>query len=82
VRTLLAGNFDAWVRAVEQCFEAAADRFPERTSLRSLAELALSVMEGGVMLARTHRDIAYFDRAVAQLRGHLESLMQKAGEAA
>jgi hypothetical protein len=32
-------------------------------------------MEGGVMQARTHRDVAYFDRAVRQLRtyfGYLE----------
>ena len=25
-------------------------------------------MEGGVMQARTYRDVAHFDRAVAQLR--------------
>ena len=39
------------------------DRFPAGTDLRALAELALNVMEGGVMQARTFRDIAPFDRA-------------------
>ena len=28
------------------------------------------------MQARTHRDVAFFDRAVAQLRLHLDGLMQ------
>lgn len=71
VRRLLAANFDAWVAAVEQCLAAASDRFPRGTDLRAIAELALNVMEGGVMQARTYRDVAYFDRAVDQLRKYL-----------
>jgi TetR/AcrR family transcriptional regulator, transcriptional repressor for nem operon len=74
VRELLAANFRAWVGAVEEQLRAAADRFPPGTDLRSLAELALSVMEGGVMQARTFRDVGHFDRAVAQLRTHVEAL--------
>ena len=81
VRELLAQNFDAWVGAVEQCLHAAADRFPPGTDLRALAELALTIMEGGVMQARTHRDVGYFDRAVGQLRNYLAQL-QREGEAA
>ena len=38
------------------------------TDFRGLAELALNVMEGGVMQSRTYRDVAHFDRAVAQFR--------------
>jgi TetR/AcrR family transcriptional repressor of nem operon len=34
-------------------------------------------MEGGVMQARTFRDIAHFDRAVAQLRAHFDALTRK-----
>lgn len=75
VRELLAINFDGWVSAVEGCLRQAAPRFPKNADLRALAELVLTVMEGGVMQARTHRDVAYFDRAVAQLRGHFERLM-------
>ena len=74
VRALLAANFAAWVDAVEGCLSAAPERFPAGTDLRSLAELALNVMEGGVMQARTFRDVAHFDRAVAQLRAHLDAL--------
>jgi hypothetical protein len=31
-------------------------------------------MEGGVMQSRTFRDIAPFDRGVAQLRAHFDAL--------
>src|SRR5215212_7913282 len=56
VRNLLAANFDAWVDAVEKCLTEAERRFPADTDLRATAELALNVMEGGVMQARTYRD--------------------------
>ena len=75
VRELLVANFDRWVGAVEQCLLEAAHRFPPDTDLRATAELALNVMEGGVMQARTYRDVAYFDRAVEQLRNHLILLL-------
>jgi AcrR family transcriptional regulator len=74
VRALLAANFRAWVDAVEGCFGAATDRFASGTDIRGLAELALNVMEGGVMQARTFRDIGHFDRAIAQLRAHVDAL--------
>ena len=82
VRRLLAENFEGWVGAVEACLEEARDRFPPGTDLRALAELALTVMEGGVMQARTHRDVGHFDRSVAQLRAYFEMLMVKEEEAA
>jgi TetR/AcrR family transcriptional repressor of nem operon len=74
IRALLAENFRVWVDAVEGCFREARDRFPEGADLRSLAELVLSVMEGGVMQARTFRDLGHFDRAVDQLRSHVDAL--------
>jgi TetR/AcrR family transcriptional repressor of nem operon len=77
VRELLAANFSAWVDAVEGRFQQAADRFPPATDLRALAELTLNVMEGGVMQARTFRDVAHFDRSIAQLRNHFDALMQR-----
>ena len=73
VRQRMAENFTAWVDAVEECFRAAADRLRPGTDLRALAELALNVMEGGVMQARTYRDVAYFDRAVAQFRNAIDA---------
>jgi AcrR family transcriptional regulator len=75
VRDLLAANFTGWIDAVEKCVRAAADRLPPDADHRALAELALNVMEGGVMQARTYRDVSHFDRAVAQLRNYFETLM-------
>jgi TetR/AcrR family transcriptional repressor of nem operon len=77
VRELMTANFTAWVAAVEAQLRLAADRFPQTTDFRALAELVLNVMEGGVMQARTFRDVAYFDRAVAQFRQAVEALMVK-----
>lgn len=77
VRALIAANFDAWINAVAETLKDAAHRFPAGTDLRAIAELALNVMEGGVMQARTYRDVAYFDRSVAQLRSCLDALMQQ-----
>ena len=79
VRLLLAANFRAWVAAVEECLRMAAERFRRGTDLHALAELALSVMEGGVMQSRTFRDVIYFDRAVAQLRVHFDTLAAREG---
>ena len=75
VRGLLAANFDAWVGAVEGCFRRAS-RFPPNTDFRALAELVLTVMEGGVMQARTFRDVSYFDRSVDQLRTIIERMRE------
>ena len=77
VRARLAENFDAWTAAVRTCLEEAGDRLPRSADRPALAEFALTVMEGAVMQARTHRDVAYFDRAVAQLRAHFVSLTRE-----
>ena len=78
VRTALAANFDAWVDAVARCLVDAGDRLPRGVDRRALAEFALTTMEGGVMQARTHRDVGFFDRAVAQLRAYLRALERDA----
>jgi AcrR family transcriptional regulator len=78
VRRALAANFAAWTAAVEGCLEAAGPRIPEEVDRRELAELVLTVMEGAVMQARTHRDVAYFDRTVHQLRAYFDRLVQEA----
>jgi TetR/AcrR family transcriptional repressor of nem operon len=76
VRELLAANFRVWVAAVEEQLRAAAQRFPADTDFTALAELALSVMEGGVMQARTFRDVGHFDRSIAQFRTHIDTLFE------
>jgi TetR/AcrR family transcriptional regulator, transcriptional repressor for nem operon len=73
VRERLAANFAGWTDAVERCF-AAAGGWPAGTDVRRLAELALTIMEGGVMLARTYRDVAHFDRMVSELRQYIDLL--------
>lgn len=77
VRALLAQNFENWTAAIERCLGAAKERLPRRTDKRALAQFVLTTMEGGVMQARTHRDVAYFDRAVAQLRNHFQMLEER-----
>jgi AcrR family transcriptional regulator len=74
VRNRIAANFDGWVSAVREQLERAADRFPPAFDFQALAEFVLTVMEGGVMQARTYRDVSYFDRAVSQLRAHLTAV--------
>ncbi len=74
VRKLIAANFDAWVDAIEECFDAARHRLPRRTDRRALAVFTLTTMEGGVMLARTFRRIDAFDSAVKSLRNYISVL--------
>lgn len=78
VRDLLAVNFAGWTRAIETCLEAAGDRLPADVDRQALAEFVLTTMEGGVMQARTHRDVAYFDRGVRALRDHFDMLLARA----
>ena len=82
VRALLAENFTGWTRAIGGCLEAGAGRLPRGTDIQGLAEFILTTMEGGVMQARTHRDIAYFDRSIAQLRHHMALLAASARQGA
>jgi AcrR family transcriptional regulator len=77
VRERLAENFTGWIDAIEACLRESSHRFRRETDFRALAELALNVMEGGVMQARTFRDVAPFDRAVAQYRAYLDALLEK-----
>jgi AcrR family transcriptional regulator len=78
VRAALAANFDAWTAAIEDCLAAAGPRLPARVDRHALAAFVLTTMEGGVMQARTHRDVAYFDRSVQELRAYFD-LLQKDG---
>jgi TetR/AcrR family transcriptional regulator, transcriptional repressor for nem operon len=78
VRQAIADNFHAWVGAVEKCLIAAGPRLPKKLQRRELAEFVLTTMEGGVMQSRTHRDVAYFDNAVRQLRLYFDCLEQQA----
>jgi AcrR family transcriptional regulator len=76
VREKLALNFSNWIAAIEECLEAAGERVPPEVDRRALAEFVLTTMEGGVMLARSYRDIGYFDRAIAELKTHFNRLLR------
>jgi len=78
VRERLARNFSNWTAAIEQRLREAGDRLPADLDRRALAEFVLTTMEGGVMLARSYRDVAYFDRAVAELRNYFNRLLRPA----
>ena len=78
VRELLAVNFTGWTGAVERCLADAGGRLPADLDRRALAEFVLTTMEGGVMQARTHRDVGPFDRGVAMLRDHFAMLLARA----
>jgi TetR/AcrR family transcriptional regulator, transcriptional repressor for nem operon len=74
VRERLAKNFSAWIEAIAECLLQAGSRLPPDVNRRELAQFVLTTMEGGVMQARTFRDIDYFDAAVRQLRQYFNRL--------
>ena len=78
VREALAANFSAWTDAIEECLAEASSRLPHDLDRKGLAAFVLTTMEGGVMLARTHRDLVWFDAGVEQLRDHFAALETKA----
>lgn len=78
VRERLSANFEAWIDAVDRCYAAAAARLPADVNTHALAVFTLTTMEGGVMLARTFRDLAPFDAAVQALRSYLDLLQHPA----
>jgi TetR/AcrR family transcriptional repressor of nem operon len=63
---------------VQGCLEAAGPRLPADMDRRELAAFVLTTMEGAVMQARTYRDIAAYDGAVAQLRRYMDALTGRA----
>ncbi len=75
VRLLLAANFEGWIGHVQACLEQARDRIGPDTDTRRLATFILTVMEGGVMQARTSAD----DRAVRRLHRRAARLSRAAG---
>ncbi len=73
-REKIARNFEEWRSAIQGCFEAAGDRFGPDVDRAGLATLVLTVMEGAVMQARTHRNVELFDASVAQLERYIRGL--------
>jgi TetR/AcrR family transcriptional regulator, transcriptional repressor for nem operon len=80
VRERLAKNFSNWTDAIEECLLEAGERVPPGVDRRALAEFVLTTMEGGVMLARSYRDIGYFDRAIGELKEYFNRLLRPAAQ--
>jgi TetR/AcrR family transcriptional regulator, transcriptional repressor for nem operon len=78
VRERLAKNFSAWIEAITECLGLAKARLPKVLNHQELAQFVLTTMEGGVMQARTFRDVGYFDAAVRQLRQYFQCLERPA----
>jgi TetR/AcrR family transcriptional repressor of nem operon len=70
----IAVNFDAWTSAIKNLLVEMQDQLPRGTNLRELAQFVLVTMEGGVMLARSHRSVRPFDASVRQLRNYFAVL--------
>jgi TetR/AcrR family transcriptional repressor of nem operon len=75
IHAKIAANFNGWTAAVRKCLDDAADRFPASADREQLAQLVLTVMEGGVMQSRAQRAIQPFDASVAQLRTYFNTLL-------
>jgi TetR/AcrR family transcriptional repressor of nem operon len=71
----IAANFNQWTAAVRKCLDAAAYRLPASVDREQLAQLVLTVMEGGVMQSRAQRAIQPYDASVAQLRTYFDTLL-------
>lgn len=79
VHKRLADNFDGWTAAIEKCLGDARERFPQGTNLATLSKFVLTVMEGGVMQARAHREVGPFDASVEHLREYFRLMMAQSG---
>ncbi len=77
VRQKLIDNFSAWTAAIERCLAEAGTRLPAELDRGDLARFVLSTMEGGVMQARTYRDVGAFDACVRQLRQYFDGLLAR-----
>jgi TetR/AcrR family transcriptional repressor of nem operon len=78
VRQLLASNFSGWIDQVENCLVDARRVLGRDLDTRRTAGFVLAVMEGGVMQARTYRELRPFDAAVATLRDYFNMIERAA----
>jgi TetR/AcrR family transcriptional regulator, transcriptional repressor for nem operon len=75
IREKIAANFAAWRSHIRRCLDEAGDRLPATLDHDSLASFILTTMEGAVMQARTHHDLALYDQSIQNLRNYFDMLM-------
>lgn len=78
IRPLIQRNFDGWSACVEKWLEEAGDRLPRDLDRTQLAATVLTVMEGGLMQARSSRSAAAYDASVEQLRRYFDLMLERA----
>jgi TetR/AcrR family transcriptional repressor of nem operon len=77
VRTKTAELFTAWRDIIERCLRECLDKRAADDEITSIAILVLSVMEGGIMQARAHKDIGFYDSSIRHLEDYLRILIDK-----
>ena len=75
---LISDYFDAWTAVIQRCLDGLGDRLPHPVDKATLAQFVLAVMEGGIMQARAHRNVAPFDASVQHLRNYFNLLLSSA----
>ncbi len=78
VRALLDANFQGWLDVVEGWLVEAGERLPPEHDRRRLAAFVLTVLVGGILLARARGTPEPLDRAVEQLRDYFDLLEARA----
>lgn len=78
IRPLIQRNFDGWSAYVRKWLDEAGDRLPGDLDRDQLAATVLTVMEGGLMQARSSRSAAAYDASVGQLRAYFDLLLARA----
>jgi AcrR family transcriptional regulator len=68
--------FADWRGMIVRCLEPVMEQLTGEHDVESLAAFVLTVMEGGVMQARAHKEITYFDHSVAHLRRYFEAVLR------
>jgi len=77
IRRLIDLNFRNWITEVRKWLESARERLPKGTDCGQVAQLVLTIMEGGIMQSRASGTLEAYDASVAQLRVYLELLLEK-----
>ncbi|MGD2108587.1 MAG: TetR/AcrR family transcriptional regulator [Phycisphaerae bacterium] len=75
VREKVVLNFENWRKAIRACLMEAGPKLPADIDRDGLATFILTVMEGGVMQARAHRNVEPFDASVAMLRDYFARIL-------
>jgi len=78
IRPLIQQNFDGWSAYVRKWLADAGDRLPRDLDRDQLASTVLTVMEGGLMQARSSRSASAYDASVGQLRAYFDLLLARA----